>query len=290
MELNQIRYFIQLADTLNFTEAARRSGVSQPALTKAIRRLEEELGGALIHRDGKDSRLTALGREMQIEFMRLDGLVSGIHELASNSVRGRRRILRIGIATTVTSPALSGFWQHALAQLPNIELHFLPMPAGESEAEVLSGKYDACILADAPKANFKLKIVPLYRERLMVAIASGHRFAAQETVLPEQMGEEPYLDRLNCHFRSRLIAYFMDRNIVMHPRIQSEREDWIQQLVAAGLGICSLPEHSAVASGIVLRPVQGLDMTRQVALVTVSGSANAMEMRQLAKLAEARKW
>lgn len=56
MDLNQVRYFIQLADTLNFTEAARRSGVSQPSLTKAIQRLEEELGGPLIYRDGKDSR------------------------------------------------------------------------------------------------------------------------------------------------------------------------------------------------------------------------------------------
>ena len=59
MELNQVSYFINLAETLNFTSAARLSGVSQPSLTRAIRRLEEELGGPLIYRDGKNSRLTA---------------------------------------------------------------------------------------------------------------------------------------------------------------------------------------------------------------------------------------
>src|SRR3546814_5387985 len=62
MELNQVSYFINLAETLNFTAAARLSGVSQPSLTRAIRRLEEELGGPLIYRDGTNSRLTALGR------------------------------------------------------------------------------------------------------------------------------------------------------------------------------------------------------------------------------------
>ncbi|EOI8044300.1 TPA: LysR family transcriptional regulator, partial [Citrobacter freundii] len=61
MELNQVSYFINLAETLNFTAAARLSGVSQPSLTRAIRRLEDELGGPLIYRDGKNSRLTGLG-------------------------------------------------------------------------------------------------------------------------------------------------------------------------------------------------------------------------------------
>lgn len=68
MEVNQIRYFLNLADTLNFTEAAMRSGVSQPTLTRAIQRLEQELGGTLLYRDGKDSRLTAFGRDIRSEF------------------------------------------------------------------------------------------------------------------------------------------------------------------------------------------------------------------------------
>jgi DNA-binding transcriptional LysR family regulator len=68
MELNQISYFINLAETLNFTAAARLSGVSQPSLTRAIRRLEEELGGPLIYRDGKNSRLTSLGQDVETEF------------------------------------------------------------------------------------------------------------------------------------------------------------------------------------------------------------------------------
>jgi molybdenum-dependent DNA-binding transcriptional regulator ModE len=71
MELNQVSYFINLAETLNFTAAARLSGVSQPSLTRAIRRLEDELGGPLIYRDGKNSRLTGLGHDVEAEFRRM---------------------------------------------------------------------------------------------------------------------------------------------------------------------------------------------------------------------------
>ena len=78
MDLNQVRYFLNLAESLNFTEAARVSGISQPSLTKAIQRLEDELGGPLLYRDGKDTRLTALGRDLIVEFMRIQSALENI--------------------------------------------------------------------------------------------------------------------------------------------------------------------------------------------------------------------
>ena len=71
MELSQITYFINLAETLNFTTAAKLSGVSQPSLTRAILRLEQELGGPLIYRKGKNSRLSGLGEHVELEFRRM---------------------------------------------------------------------------------------------------------------------------------------------------------------------------------------------------------------------------
>jgi len=137
MDLNQIRYFLHLAQTLNFTEAARMSGISQPSLTKSIRRLEDELGGQLIYRDGKDTRLTALGRDMQVEFMRVETLIGGIHELAENSVLGKRRVISVAVASTVAPGAMVEFWRHVLGELPALELVFHPLEPGEAEAEVL---------------------------------------------------------------------------------------------------------------------------------------------------------
>jgi DNA-binding transcriptional LysR family regulator len=160
----------------------------------------------------------------------------------------------------------------------------------ETEAEVLAGKYDLCILTTRPRTNVKLTALPLYEERLLLALAKDHPLAGNEEITQAQMGEQPYLDRQHCEFRSQLIQHFMDRNIVMRPRVQSEREDWIQQLVAQGIGVCSLPERSRVVPGIVLRPVKGLDLSREVTLVAVSGSGSPREVRQIIEMARKFDW
>ena len=72
MELHEICYFLALCDTLNFTRAAERCNVSQPALTRAIQHLEDKLGGPLVHRERGNTHLTELGRIMRPHFHELD--------------------------------------------------------------------------------------------------------------------------------------------------------------------------------------------------------------------------
>ena len=290
MDLNQVRYFLNLAESLNFTEAARVSGISQPSLTKAIQRLEDEFGGPVLYRDGKDTRLTALGRDLIVEFMRIQSALENITELAENSVAGRSRKLNIGVASTIAPRVFAKFWALVLKELPEVELLLHPLNPGEAEAEVLSGKYDMCLLTNPPEPNFKLTIQPLFQERLRLALASHHPLAGTDEITPEQMMEQPYIDRMHCEFRTQLIKHFMDRNIVMRPRFQSEREDWVQQMVAQGAGVCSLPEHSAIVDGIVLRAVKGLTLSRNISMVAVSGSANPREVRVILGLSKDFNW
>lgn len=115
MELNQVSYFINLAETLNFTAAARLSSVSQPSLTRAIRRLEEELGGPLIHRDGKNSRLTGLGHDVEAEFRRMAVAVKSVRDHSENWAMGRHRVLDVGVAPTVGPRKFAAFFESALA-------------------------------------------------------------------------------------------------------------------------------------------------------------------------------
>jgi DNA-binding transcriptional LysR family regulator len=290
MDLNQVRYFLNLAESLNFTEAARVSGISQPSLTKAIQRLEDEFGGPVLYRDGKDTRLTALGRDLIVEFMRIQSALENITDLAENSVAGRSRKINIGVASTIAPRVFAKFWALVLKELPEVELLLHPLNPGEAEAEVLSGKYDMCLLTNPPEPNFKLTIQPLFQERLRLALASHHPLAGTDEITPEQMMEQPYIDRMHCEFRTQLIKHFMDRNIVMRPRFQSEREDWVQQMVAQGAGVCSLPEHSAIVDGIVLRAVKGLTLSRNISMVAVSGSANPREVRVILGLSKDFNW
>ena len=290
MDINQVRYFLNLAETLSFTEAARRSGVSQPSLTRAIQRLEKELGSPLIYRDGKDSRLTVLGRDVQAEFMLIELALRNVREHSESTVLGRRRILDIAVATTIGPAAFTAFFDDALGQLPSVAINMHPLLAGEGADEVLSGKYHACILPRAPRANLKLNVVPLFRERFLLACAESHPLAGNDVVSAGAMAANPYVDRLACEFHTQITEHLMDHDAVMQPRFSAEREDWVQQMVAEGRAICIMPERSAVIPGIATRTVEGMSLERELVFVTVSGSGTPVEIRKIAQMAARHAW
>lgn len=290
MELNQIRYFLNLADTLNFTEAAMRSGVSQPTLTRAIQRLEQELGGTLVYRDGKDSRLTALGRDIRSEFAAIADREQRVRAISLNRVRGRRETLTLGIVNTIAPALITGFVSHALRQMPMLELVLQPITRDEGMECLLSGRIDGCFCTDPIAGNTKIDTVEMFSERLLLAMAQGHSLANQASVSLVELSEQPYLDRLQCEFRSRVQNHLHERAIIMVPRLRSEREDLIQQAVAEGAGVCMLPERSAIVDGLALRPVDTLDLSRTVAFQSVSGSETAAALRQFRVLVERYVW
>lgn len=290
MEFNQIRYFLHLADTLNFTEAAMRSGVSQPTLTRAIQRLEQELGGTLVYRDGKDTRLTALGRDIRSEFTAIADGEQRVRAISLNKVRGRRETVTLGIVNTIAPALVTGFLQHALGQMPMLELVLQPIAHDQGMERLLSGRIDGCFCTDPMAGNAKIATVDMFGERLLLAMAQGHALADKASVSLADLSEQPYLDRLQCEFRTRVQNHLQEREIIMIPRLRSEREDLIQQAVAEGAGVCMLPEHSAIVDGLALRPVETLNLLRTVAFQTISGSGTAPALRQLRALIERYSW
>jgi LysR family hydrogen peroxide-inducible transcriptional activator len=288
MEFNQIRYFLNLADTLNFTEAAIRSGVSQPTLTRAIQRLEQELGGTLVYRDGKDSRLTALGRDIRSEFAAIAEGEQRVRALSLNRIRGRRETLTLGVVNTIAPALITGFVTRALRQMPMLELVLQPITHDEGMELLLSGQIDGCFCTDPIVGNAKIATVKIFHERLLLAMALGHTLASKASVSLSDLSEQPYLDRLQCEFRTRVMNHLRERAIIMIPRLRSEREDLIQQAVAEGAGVCMLPERSAIVDGLTLRPVDTLDLSRTIAFQ--SGSGTAAALRQLRMLVERYAW
>ncbi|QOF70636.1 LysR family transcriptional regulator [Aminobacter sp. SR38] len=202
MNLAQIRYFLTLAETLNFTDAARLCGVAQPTLTRAIQKLEHELGGTLVYRDGKDTRLTSLGSDVREEFAAIVGAEDRIRASVNSRISGRRERLNLGIAHSVAPAPISRFITHALGEMPMLEILLHPIDGKMGSGLLLAGTLDGVFLADKPADNTKLSVIELFSERLMLACASSHRLAKFDMVPPEEIGVESYLDRLGCDFRS----------------------------------------------------------------------------------------
>lgn len=271
MEIHEIRYFLAVCRTLNFTRAAERCNVTQPALTRAIQKLEDELGGLLFSRERGNTHLTELGRLMQPHLEEVMARTLAAKEQATRFLRLESAHLRLGVMCTIGPLRFVGFLNRFRTDHPGVELTLTEnVPERLSEA-LLQGDLDVAVMATPDGFDDRLRIEPLYPERFVVACAVGHRFAQRNAISMKDMDGEIYLQRINCEYRDVLREHCDACGASLVRSYRSEREDWIQTMVAAGMGVCFLPEYSATNPGLVIRPVQDPEVTRQVCLVTVAG-------------------
>src|ERR1051326_4330453 len=97
MEMHQIRYFLSVAQELNFTRAAERCNVAQPSLTRAIKLLEEELGGPLFHREGARTPLSELGNMVLPYLTQVYEQTQAVKRQAVDFTRLKRTVLKLGV-------------------------------------------------------------------------------------------------------------------------------------------------------------------------------------------------
>jgi hypothetical protein len=113
--------------------------------------------------------------------------------------------------------------------------------------------------------------LPLYRERFCIAFPTGHRLEQQNRVRISDVAGETYLRRINCEYRDCLAERLREQGLATRVGFQSEREDWIQMMVAAGFGVCFLPEFSPTIPGVRTQPVSEPEVVRVVSLVSMAG-------------------
>jgi DNA-binding transcriptional LysR family regulator len=290
MELSQITYFINLAETLNFTTAAKLSGVSQPSLTRAILRLEDELGCPLIYRKGKHSRLSGLGEHVELEFRRMLVALESVRFHSDNWAQGKHQVIDVAVAPTLGAKPFAAFFVSALDQLPSMEFKLHALKLKEDIASVLSGRCHACIFPQSSNPDPQLEVVPLFRERFVMACAADHPLAAFGAVRVEDLVEYPLIDWLSCEYRVQIQEFFARRDVVMRPRLRIDREDWIQHIVGQGRAVCVLPERSVGAPGLVTRQIEGLTLEREIVMAVASGTTTPVELSQIAQFASKYKW
>ena len=289
MEMNQVRYFVALCETFNFTRAAEQCGVAQPSLTKAIQKLEDELGGPLFSRERGLTHLTDLGRLMRPHLE----AVYASSEAARQSAQSFRKMevasLRLGVMCTIGPTRLVGFLKNFRREVLGLELS-LRDAAGRRVSEMLmEGDVDVALLA-LPNLPERFDMISLYRERYVVAFAPGHRFETMDTVPLKELDREDYLNRINCEYPEHFSALGIPDPADVNVCYETEREDWIQAMIVAGLGVAVMPEFLPMLPGIATRPLTDPEISRDVRLVTVSGRRFSPALRSFISLARRHDW
>lgn len=271
MELHQIRYFLAICETLNFTRAAEVCNVTQPALTRAMQKLEDELGGQLIRRERGLTHLTELGKLMRPHLTQILEQSEGAKSAAKGFLKPEKSPLHLGLMCTIGPLRMVDFLFEQRRLHPGIELFLHEGTSRQLSEQLTEGKIDAALMAQPQPFDETFEAHPLYSEHFTVAFPPGHRYEGMAEVRIADLDGEDYLLRVNCEHADLLRGLCTARGVQRRITYRSEREDWIQTMIMAGMGVCFLPEYSIVVDGVLTRPVAEPSITRAVNVVTVAG-------------------
>jgi len=244
MDIREVRSFLTLAELTHFGRTARLLNLSQPALTKQIRRLEEDLGGALLVRSRHGAQLTSLGRMFQIKARVLvqewDDLFAHTRRMGRGEV-GRLR-LGFGMHTFELVPRAIVRFRKIL---PDVDVTLRDMSTVEQIEGLHAEKLDLGFIRLSPVK--KLSILPLTQDRMMLVTsqAAGYPVAADLSA----MRREPFV--LISRQRSPTFhqhALELCRKHGFNPRIVQEVPEvtTVLALVKAGLGVSMIPESFGI--------------------------------------------
>ncbi len=289
MEMHQVRYFLAVTDAENFTRAAEACNVAQPSLTKAIQKLEEELGGPLFHRERGRTIQTELGRRVYPHINTLAEATKAVKLDAQDFHEGERATIRLGVMATIAPGQMVGFLSRLRQEVPALDLDLREMSGPDLISTMQEGTLDVALLA-MPDLPDSFAILPLYTERYVIAFPVGHAFASQDNVPIDALAEVDYLKRVHCEFTDHFEALGTARPLGVNVRYSSEREDWVQAMVAAGLGCSIMPENLTQVPGIGIRPLSDPAVSREISLVTVAGRRHSPALAAMIRLAKRYSW
>ncbi len=268
MEVHQLRYFVAVAETGNFTRAAERCHVSQPSLSQQIINLENELGHKLFHRLGRKAVLTESG-ELFIE--RARRVLSEI-EIAAREIKdtpAMERRITVGAIPTVMPYLMTSIIEQVRQKHPNLVIHAREDFRTALVKSIVEGELDLALVS-LPVTDTRVSLEPLFTEQLLLAVPKAHPLATQPIVLGEDLRDETFV--LLGH--SSALAAQIQRFCGAHnfdPQIgfRCSQIATVKSFVSMGLGISILPQGTRAPEDeghIVYRRLSGRAPTRQIAL------------------------
>ncbi|WP_166302638.1 LysR family transcriptional regulator [Bradyrhizobium sp. 2S1] len=270
MEMHQVRYFLAVVRTLNFTRAADECNVTQPSLTRAIKQLEFELGGDLFRRE-RPAGLTELGQRMHPLLKQCYEAAVGARSLASSFKSGEIGALRIALTHSIDLSLLIPFLDQIKRQFNRLEFRFLRGNGREVGEMLKKGDAELGIATELDPDWDRLDAWPLFTEDFRLVVNADHRLAGRDGIDLDDLRSEQLLSRGYCEHASRLNAVLREHGVdVDHcHEISSERD--LIALLEAGIGVAIVPDTSRIPRTLKRASVEGLDARRAVNLYGVAG-------------------
>lgn len=262
MELRHLRAFAVVAEELNFRRAAERLGISQPPLSQVIKKLEREVGTALLARTTRRVTLTAAGEAFLVEARRALDAVQAATDRAREAAAGHSGHVRLGFTGPGSYQVLLDLARRFREQRPGVRLETVaPYLTGELLEMLHRGEIDAALVR-LPVSTTGLRVREITRERFLVALPAEHRFADRTEITVPDLRDQPligYPARRGSVLTTAIHGAFHRHG--MSPTIRQEAPDMHTAMVLAGAGrgvglVLETARHLKVP-GVVLVPLSG---------------------------------
>ena len=242
MELRQLRLFIEVAKHKSITKAAENMHISQPALSKSLMALEDELGMTLIIRTNKTSDLTDAGKVVLEYALRMTVLVDEMKTTLIDMTNLSRGQINIGLPPFIGSlffPRVMAKFHHAF---PNIELNITEYGGARVVKSVEEGEFELGV-AVLPIDEQQFSVYPIVEEEMRLVVYKDHHLSDRVEVELKELREEEFIFyheefALNQIMRNHFIAVGFEPKILF----KSSQWDLMTEMVAANLGITILPQ------------------------------------------------
>ena len=254
MTLTELRYIVAVARERHFGRAAEACFVSQPTLSVAVKKLEDELDLKIFERGSNDVSVTPLGEEIVRQAQAVIEQAAGIKETAKRGKDPLAGPLRLGVIYTIGPYLLPDLVKQAIKLFPQMPLMLQENFTTKLLDMLRTGELDAAILAE-PFPDNGLAVAPLYDEPFVVALPEGHALAKRSSIPSEELKKETMLLLGTGHcFRDHVLevcpeyARFASNAEGIRKSFEGSSLETIKYMVASGVGITVVPQLS-VASG-----------------------------------------
>jgi DNA-binding transcriptional LysR family regulator len=289
MELHQIRYFVAVSRLLNFTRAAEHSEVSQPALTKAIQKLEFAMGGELVHRERQRTQLTELGK---LILPMMENIVAQVDQAKAVSREYQRKDnapLKIGLTSCVSANLLVSSLAEVSRFVPGLRIDLIEEPQHRLVEMIYQGEINAALTGAADPLPERIDQWVLFDERLLVLAAPDHRLAEFDSIPAARLAEAAWLEKQGCSMVSMFerLGVSADQIRIAH---RGRHEGQLQYLVEAGLGVMLVAEHAPRLPSLVARPIEGNALRQTIRLIVIAGRQYSPAQGAFIKILRGRDW
>ena len=263
MDIYQLRYFLAVVETSNFSRAAERAFVSQPTLSTGIKKLETELGALLFNRDTRKITLTEAGRRLLPHARTIIYECNAAKQelIRQNPVQR----LQLGLLRSLSTERLAALISDFGKAHPDIQISIKDGSVAQLQSWLGDRRVDLATSV-MPEPESSIQFDRLFSWKYVLAVPKDHSFTSRNSIPLNQLDRLDFVHRTHCEAETDVTRTFANAGTNPHIVFRTDQDDKALAFVGAGLGLCMIPDFLS-ASDVAQVPVEGLDIGRTIGLI-----------------------